>query len=150
MPFIQYHNCPWEEVLVIVSFLGYLGIVLRILKAEGQSSWTGTWYLHRLWRIYLLCVVAVLINTFYRYTIHIAPPNLKEILGNIVNPTVGFWFVQAILVLYILYFSLLFTLKKLFLFIISFICLKTLRVFWLKLNIKQLFLKLLILWSKSH
>ena len=36
--------------------------------------------------------------------IHIATPNLKEILGNIVNPTVGFWFVQAILVLYILYY----------------------------------------------
>lgn len=35
---------------------------------------------------------------------YIAPPNLKEILGNIVNPTVGFWFVQAILVLYILYY----------------------------------------------
>lgn len=41
MPFIQYHNCPWEEVLVIVSFFGYLGIVLRILKAEVQLSWTG-------------------------------------------------------------------------------------------------------------
>lgn len=40
----------------------------------------------------------------YRYMIHIATPNLKEILGNIVNPTVGFWFVQAILVLYILYY----------------------------------------------
>ena len=102
---IQYHNCPWEEVLEIVSFFGYLGFVFRILKAEGQLSWTGgAWYLHRLWRIYLPCVVAVLINTFYRYMIHIATPNLKEILGNIVNPTVGFWFVQAILVLYILYY----------------------------------------------
>ncbi len=90
--------------MVIVSFFGYLGFVFRILKAEGQLSWTGAWYLHRLWRIYLPCVVAVLINTFYRYMIHIAPPNLKEILGNIVNPTVGFWFVQAILVLYILYY----------------------------------------------
>lgn len=91
--------------MVIVSFFGYLGFVFRILKAEGQLSWTGgAWYLHRLWRIYLPCVVAVLINTFYRYMIHIATPNLKEILGNIVNPTVGFWFVQAILVLYILYY----------------------------------------------
>lgn len=86
-------------------FFWYLGFVFRILKAEGQLSWTGgAWYLHRLWRIYLPCVVAVLINTFYRYMIHIATPNLKEILGNIVNPTVGFWFVQAILVLYILYY----------------------------------------------
>lgn len=154
--------------------------------------------------------------------IHIATPNLKEILGNIVNPTVGFWFVQAILVLYILYYitvrlldngtlsfkvvfitigiiytisyvlcvdksyvsiekdslfkwiyyfavmmlgfyckkkkrsnaqnkvSLLFTLRKLLLFIILLICLKTLRVFLLKLNTKQLFQKLLIFWPKSH
>ena len=86
-------------------FFWVSGFVFRILKAEGQLSWTGgAWYLHRLWRIYLPCVVAVLINTFYRYMIHIATPNLKEILGNIVNPTVGFWFVQAILVLYILYY----------------------------------------------
>lgn len=34
-------DCPWEEVLVIVSFFGYLGFVFRILKAEGQLSWTG-------------------------------------------------------------------------------------------------------------
>ena len=132
-------------------FFWVSGFCLSNIKSRGSIVVDGgAWYLHRLWRIYLPCVVAVLINTFYRYMIHIATPNLKEILGNIVNPTVGFWFVQAILVLYILYFSLLFTLKKLFLFIISFICLKTLRVFLLKLNIKQLFLKLLILWSKSH
>lgn len=28
-------------ILVIVSFFGYLGFVFRILKAEGQLSWTG-------------------------------------------------------------------------------------------------------------
>ena len=39
-------------------------------------------------------------------------------------------------------FSLLFMLKKLFLFIILLICLKTLRAFLLKLNTKQLFQKL--------
>lgn len=27
--------------MVIVSFFGYLGFVFRILKAEGQLSWTG-------------------------------------------------------------------------------------------------------------
>lgn len=81
------------------------GFCLSNIKSRGSIVVDGgAWYLHRLWRIYLPCVVAVLINTFYRYMIHIATPNLKEILGNIVNPTVGFWFVQAILVLYMLYY----------------------------------------------
>lgn len=86
-------------------FFGVSGFCLSNIKSRGSIVVDGgAWYLHRLWRIYLPCVVAVLINTFYRYMIHIATPNLKEILGNIVNPTVGFWFVQAILVLYILYY----------------------------------------------
>lgn len=86
-------------------FFWVSGFCLSNIKSRGSIVVDGgAWYLHRLWRIYLPCVVAVLINTFYRYMIHIATPNLKEILGNIVNPTVGFWFVQAILVLYILYY----------------------------------------------
>ena len=86
-------------------FFWVSGYCLANIKSRGSIVVDGgAWYLHRLWRIYLPCVVAVLINTFYRYTIHIATPNLKEILGNIVNPTVGFWFVQAILGLYILYY----------------------------------------------
>lgn len=86
-------------------FFWVSGFCLSNIKSRGSIVVDGgAWYLHRLWRIYLPCVVAVLINTFYRYMIYIATPNLKEILGNIVNPTVGFWFVQAILVLYILYY----------------------------------------------
>ena len=86
-------------------FFGVSGYCLANIKSRGSIvADGGAWYLHRLWRVYIPCVVAVLINTFYRYTIHIATPNLKEILGNIVNPTVGFWFVQAILVLYIFYY----------------------------------------------
>lgn len=86
-------------------FFWVSGYCLANIKTRGSIAVDGVaWYLHRLWRIYLPCVVAVLINTFYRYAIHVATPNLKEILGNIMNPTVGFWFVQAILVLYIIYY----------------------------------------------
>lgn len=86
-------------------FFWVSGYCLANIKTRGSRVVDGcSWYLHRLWRIYLPCVVAVLINTFYRYAIHVATPNLKEILGNIMNPTVGIWFVQAILVLYIIYY----------------------------------------------
>lgn len=62
-------------------FFWVSGYCLANIKTRGSIAVDGvSWYLHRLWRIYLPCVVAVLINTFYRYAIHVATPNLKEIL----------------------------------------------------------------------
>lgn len=56
-------------------FFWVSGYCLANIKSRGSIVADGwAWYLHRLWRIYIPCVVAVLINTFYRYTIHIAPP----------------------------------------------------------------------------
>ena len=86
-------------------FFWVSGYCLANIKVRGSIVVDGcSWYLHRLWRIYLPCVVAVLINTFYRYTINVASPSIREVVGNILNPTVGIWFVQAILVLYIIYY----------------------------------------------
>lgn len=88
------------------------GYCLANINEEKGVLGGCSWYAHRLWRIYVPCVVAVLINTVYRYVIGVATPNVMEIVGNILNPTVGIWFVQAILILYIFYYFTIVAIKK--------------------------------------